>query len=151
MSTHERGPVELDREARGEFLGTGGTGVLSFATAADEPPHSIPVSYGYDPTDETFYFRLSVGPDREKADLLDRGVAFVVYERTDDHWQSVVATGHLEHVEDDAAGTEALAGLDRSHIPMFDVFERPSSQVTFAFYRLVPTRLTGRRESTKRE
>lgn len=151
MSTHERGPVELDREARGEFLGTGGTGVLSFGTTAAEPPHSIPVSYGYDATDETFYFRLAVGPDSEKADLLDRGVSFVVYERTDAHWESVVATGHLEHIEDDAVGTDALAGLDRSHIPMFDVFGRPSSQVSFEFYRLAPAELTGRRESTPHE
>jgi hypothetical protein len=151
MSTDEREQVELDREARAAFLGNGGTGVLSFTTGADESPHSIPVSYGFDATDETFYFRLAVGPDSEKADLLDRGVSFVVYERSADHWESVVATGHLEHVEDEDVGTDALAGLDRSHIPMFDVFGRPSTQVTFEFYRLAPASLTGRREAIVRE
>ena len=151
MPTHESGPVELDREEREAFLGSGGTGVLAFSTEGADPPHSIPVSYGFDATDETFYFRLAVGPDREKVQYLDRGVSFVVHRRADDHWQSVVARGRLEDVDDEAIGTEALAGLGRSHIPMFDVFGRPTREVSFEFFRLVPTDLTGRRESAIQE
>jgi nitroimidazol reductase NimA-like FMN-containing flavoprotein (pyridoxamine 5'-phosphate oxidase superfamily) len=151
MSTRESGAAELDREERADLLGTGGTGVLSFSRGADEPPHSIPVSYGYDAATETFYFRLAVGPDSEKADLLDHGVSLVVHDHDDERWRSVVASGRLEATDDDAVGTEALAGLDRSHIPLFDVFDEPDSKVPFAFYRLVPDSLTGRRESVVRD
>lgn len=98
----------------------------------------------------TFYFRLAVGPDSEKADLLDRGVSLVVHDHDGERWRSVVARGRLEAIDDDAVGTEAMAGLDRSHIPLFDVFGKPGAQVPFEFYRLVPDALTGLRESVAR-
>ena len=151
MSTHESGPVELDREARAAFLGNGGTGVLSFDTPGDQAPHSVPISYGFDETDETFYFRLSVGPDREKTPYVESAASFVVYDREGgDRWRSVLARGRLEAI-DEAVGTEALAGLDHSHIPMFDVFGDSTETVTFDFYRLVPDELTGYVESAVRE
>jgi hypothetical protein len=142
--------VELEGTERDEHLGSGGVGVVSFDTPGEAAPHSIPVSYGYDATDETFYFRLAVPSEGEKTDLVDRPVSFVVHGSADGRWWSVVASGRLEHVEDDAVGTDALAGLDRSHIPLFDVFGRPPSEVPFRFYRLVPDDLTGRAESVPR-
>jgi nitroimidazol reductase NimA-like FMN-containing flavoprotein (pyridoxamine 5'-phosphate oxidase superfamily) len=153
MATPERRnvPERLDREERATLLGTGGTGVISLSTEDDAPPHSIPVSYGFDPAEETFYFQLAVGFESEKSTLLDRGVAFVVYEQVNERWQSIVARGQLEHINDEKIGTEALAGLDRSHIPLFDVFDRPTRKVNFAIYRLIPDQLSGRRETTIRE
>ena len=71
--------VELEAEERDEFLGDGGVGVISFSTGGEEPPHSIPVSYGYDAVETTFYFRLAVGPDSQKGDVGDRSVTFVVH------------------------------------------------------------------------
>ncbi|SEJ11525.1 Pyridoxamine 5'-phosphate oxidase [Halohasta litchfieldiae] len=50
----------MDDAERDSFLEDGGTGVMSLSTTGDERPHSMPVSYGYDPTESTFYFRLAV-------------------------------------------------------------------------------------------
>jgi nitroimidazol reductase NimA-like FMN-containing flavoprotein (pyridoxamine 5'-phosphate oxidase superfamily) len=136
----------MEAAERDEFLGDGGTGVLSLATGED-PPHTVPVSYGYDVTAETFYFRLAAGSDGAKGELADRSVTFVTYEKGAEKWQSVVAKGRLEDVEAEGIETETLAGLDRVEIPLIDLFERPLREVTFEFYRLVPEEFTGRVEA----
>ena len=137
----------MDDAARDAFLGSGGTGVVSFSTTVDDPPHSIPVSYGYDATANTFYFRLAVGPDSEKGEVDGRAVSFVTYRSDEGSWKSVVARGRLESTRDEDIATETLAGLDRVRIPLVDIFGRPPGQVTFEFYRLAPDELTGRKES----
>lgn len=137
----------MTAQERDEFLGTGGTGVLSFARSGDEPPHSVPVSYGYDGSENTFYFRLAVDSDSEKKHLLEDPVTFVVYGRRDDTWRSVVAKGQLEGTTEESAAKESLQGLQRVHIPIVDVFGRPTGDVPFEFFRLVPEEFTSREES----
>lgn len=144
----EPGSTGMDTEERDEFLGTGGTGVLAFASPEDESPHAVPVSYGYDSGQETFYFRLAVSEGSEKGELTGRPVTFVVYGQPEDAWQSVVASGHLEGTTETSVGTDSLEGLERVHIPMVDIFGRPARQVDFEFYRLVPDEFTGRAESS---
>ncbi|WP_276259856.1 pyridoxamine 5'-phosphate oxidase family protein [Haloglomus litoreum] len=139
--------VTMDDEERDAFLGTGGTGVISYAREGDEPPYAVPVSYGYDAAEETFYFRLAVGPGGEKSDLAGRMVTFVTHGETD-RYRSVVATGRLEPTDEDGIGTDAMAGMRRVHIPLHDVFGRATSEMTFEFHRLVPDELTARAEST---
>jgi nitroimidazol reductase NimA-like FMN-containing flavoprotein (pyridoxamine 5'-phosphate oxidase superfamily) len=138
--------IEMDRSTQDERLGTGGTGVLSFSNPERDSPHSVPVSYGYDPDEGVFYFRLAVGPDSEKAALLDRAVTFVVHGESDDGWWSVIARGRLESTTADATALDSLAGLERVDIPLVDVFESPLRVVEFEFCRLDPTAQTGRRE-----
>ena len=135
--------VEMDDEVRDEFVGTGGIGVISLSTSEDDPPYSVPVSYGYDASESTFYFRLAAGPSGSKGELDGRPVAFVTY-GDDDGWKSVVARGRLEDIHDEEITTETLAGLDRVDIPLVDIFNVPLRQVEFEFYRLVPEELTGR-------
>ncbi|WP_254832355.1 pyridoxamine 5'-phosphate oxidase family protein [Haloglomus salinum] len=139
--------VTMDEAERDAFLGAGGTGVISYARATDEPPYAVPVSYGYDAAEETFYFRLAVGPGGEKSDLAGRAVTFVTHGETD-RYRSVVASGRLEPTDEKGIGTDAMEGLRRVHIPLHDVFERPPSEVAFEFHRLVPDELTTRVEST---
>ena len=139
--------VQMTDDERDEFLGRSGTGVLSLSTDGDDPPHSVPVSYGYDPVEQTFYFRLAVGKDGGKANAADRGVTFVTYGERDGGWRSVVASGQLVSTTGVSVAAESLAGLERAEqIPIVDVFGTPTSEVTFEFYRLDPDRLTGRAE-----
>jgi len=139
--------VQMEDDEHDEFLGRSGTGVLSLSTAGDDPPHSVPVSYGYDPVDEVFYFRLAVGGESGKANPTDRGVTFVTYGERDGRWKSVAASGRLVSTTDESLSTESLAGLERTkQIPIVDIFGEPTSQVEFQFYRLDPDRLTGRVE-----
>ena len=140
--------IEMDEHERDEFLGTGGTGVIAFSAPDDGSPHAVPVSYGYDAVEATFYFRLAVGPDSRKGDVEERSVSFVTHGVDEGTWRSVVAEGRLERTTDESIANETLQGLDRVRIPLFDVFDRPAGQVPFEFYRLVPDELTGRKEST---
>ncbi|SEH37013.1 hypothetical protein SAMN05192561_101115 [Halopenitus malekzadehii] len=138
--------IQLGDDERDEFLGTGGTGVLSFSTDAETPPHSIPVSYGYDPVGETFYFRLATGVESRKGDPTDRSVSFVAYGQREDRWNSVVAEGRLVATTDDDVALEALQGLERVHIPFVEIFGTPPETIDFEFYRLDPAELTARTE-----
>lgn len=142
--------VVMDEAERDEFLGDGGVGVLSFGTDTGEagPPHSIPVSYGYDDQEAVFYFRLAVGSESDKPPLEHRAVTFVTYDTVDGDWRSVVASGELEETTDDGIATETLEGLSRVGIPLMDVFGQPTADVQFEFYRLAPAELTGRKESS---
>jgi nitroimidazol reductase NimA-like FMN-containing flavoprotein (pyridoxamine 5'-phosphate oxidase superfamily) len=136
---------EMDADERNAFLGRGGTGVISLAMG-EEAPHSIPVSYGYDATESSFYFRLANEPGSAKGDLPGRTVSFVTY-GNDDGWKSVVATGKLEQTTEESVATESLQGLERVHIPLIDIFGKPPREVAFEFYRLVPDELTTRTET----
>jgi uncharacterized protein len=142
--------VEMEADERDELLGRGGVGVLSFSTPGDDAPHTIPVSYGYDATETTLYFRLTVGADGGKGELRDRAVSFVTY-GDEDGWRSVVVSGRLEGTTEETIATETLEGLDRVEIPLVDVFDRPTRTVSFEFFRLVPGEITGRKESAIRE
>ncbi|MFW5934498.1 MAG: pyridoxamine 5'-phosphate oxidase family protein [Halolamina sp.] len=138
---------EMDEADRDEFLGSGGTGVLSLSTPGDESPYSVPVSYGYDRSTGTFYFRLAIDADSEKGDLDDRPATFVTYDRPADRWQSVVAEGRLESTEKDSIALETLEGLGNVDIQYVDIFDQPLETVSFEFYRLVPERIGARREA----
>ncbi|KYH25924.1 pyridoxamine 5'-phosphate oxidase [Halalkalicoccus paucihalophilus] len=142
--------VEMDAETRDELLGRGGIGVISLSTPDKESPHSIPVSYGYDATETTLYFRLAVGADSGKGELNGRDVSFVTYDRADG-WRSVVANGRLEDVDEESIATETLEGLDRVDIPLVDMFDEPTRTVSFEFFRLVPEEISGRKEADIRE
>lgn len=139
-------PGEMDESERDSFLGRGGTGMLSLSTAGDEPPRAVPVSYGYDAAETTFYFRLAHGDEESQGNLDGRAVAFVTY-GDDDGWRSVVARGRLEDIHREDIATETLDGLSRVDIPLVDIFHAPLREVAFEFYRLVPGELTSRAET----
>ncbi|WP_415380349.1 pyridoxamine 5'-phosphate oxidase family protein [Halosimplex sp. TS25] len=141
--------VEMGEEEVDEFLGNGGTGVLSLSTVGDEPPDAVPVSYGYDPTDRVFYFRVSIGHEDDPRELADRPVTFVAYGSGGDErrWRSVVARGRLKDADEEGSASVILAEMERIDIPLVDVFEEPLRMVSFDFFRLDPEELTGRAES----
>ncbi|NHX35727.1 MULTISPECIES: pyridoxamine 5'-phosphate oxidase family protein [Halolamina] len=140
-------PNEMDEDERDAFLGAGGTGVLSLSTASGESPYAVPVSYGYDRSTGTFYFRLATDADGEKGELDDRRATFVTYGQPEDRWQSVVAEGRLEPTGEESIAIETLEGLGNVELQYVDVFDRPLEAVSFEFYRLVPDRIGARRES----
>jgi nitroimidazol reductase NimA-like FMN-containing flavoprotein (pyridoxamine 5'-phosphate oxidase superfamily) len=140
--------VEMDEEESKEFLERGGTGVLSFSTGAGDPPYSLPVSYGYDEMHGQFYFRLAFPADSAKEELHTNAVSFVTHRETDGGWKSVVATGELEEVSETDYDATALQGMWTVEIPLVEIFERPTKEITFRYFRLVPDQLSGRKETT---
>ncbi|ELZ00699.1 hypothetical protein C482_08758 [Natrialba chahannaoensis JCM 10990] len=138
--------LQLTDDERDEFLGRGGTGVLSFATDSDEPPVSIPVSYGYSEEESVLYFQLSFAPGSRKHDLVDRRVSFVVHDETAAGWRSVVATGQLAELSNEPYESAVVQGMWAIDLPHVDIFEQPREDVTFENYYLDPDRITGRKE-----
>ncbi|WP_256391947.1 pyridoxamine 5'-phosphate oxidase family protein [Natronoarchaeum rubrum] len=138
--------AKLSDDELDEFLDDGGTGVISFSTAADEPPFTVPVSYGYYADERQFYFRLSFPDEGGKAEFLDHPVAFVAHGREDGQWRSAVATGQLEEVSDAPYESMQVQGLWAVRIPRVDIFDRPPEDVPFRDFRLVPDTLDGRKE-----
>lgn len=138
--------LQMPRDELDEFLGDGGTGVLSFTPSASAPPHSVPVSYGYDAETGHFHFRLGEPPGSEKADLFDRPVSFVTYDETEHGWQSVVATGTLEDLSELPYESAALQERWAVSIPTVDIFDEPPEKVEFRPFRLVPDEVSGRKE-----
>ena len=144
----DTGSTAMGEYERDAFLGIGGTGVLSFSESESGYPHSIPVSYGYDAENTTFYFRLAVRSDSDKGDVTDRKVTFVVYGQQNDHWRSVVIKGQPQETTEASIATESLQGLQEVHIPLVDIFGQPVSDVPFEFYQLVPEEISSRKESS---
>ena len=138
--------VQLTERERHEFLGKGGTGVLSFTTPIDEPPASLPVSYGYASDTGDFYFRLSFPPGTTKGDVLENPISFVTYAETSDGWRSVIATGHLEELANLPYESVAVQEMWAIQIPTVDVFDRPRNEIEFHDFRLDPETVTGRKE-----
>ena len=143
--------LQMSEEERNAFLGTGGTGVLSFSTTRDDPPYSLPVSYGYDADTERFHFQLAFPPDSEKKDLFDRPISFVAHGKMDDGWRSVIATGELEELTDQPYDSSAIQERWSITIPLVDIFEEPIDNVRFRQFRLVPDKLGGRKEVGSQE
>ncbi|WP_435157443.1 pyridoxamine 5'-phosphate oxidase family protein [Haladaptatus sp. DFWS20] len=138
--------VQMTEEELSEFLGRGGTGIISFTTEATDPPFTIPVSYGYDADSATFYYRLSFPPESGKEDFIDNPVAFVTYDQVDEKYRSVVATGHLEEVTDMPYNSAAIQRMWSIQIPMVDIFDQPPENISFRHFRLVPDTVAGRKE-----
>lgn len=142
--------VRMSTEERNEFLGRGGTGVISFDTSGDGPPYARPISYGYDAETGYFYFRLAVDPeDTGRAELIDedREISFVTYDETDRGWRSVIATGRLEEITESALDPTVAEAMQRVKIPFVDVYDSHPLLLEFRFFRLTPDEVTGQREA----
>ncbi|WP_254529298.1 pyridoxamine 5'-phosphate oxidase family protein [Natrinema gelatinilyticum] len=142
--------LQMTEEEIGEFLGRGGTGVISFTPEPGDPPVSIPVSYGFNEEEQLFYYQLSFPRGSGKGELIDKPVSFVVFDQIDGMWQSVIATGTLDDLEDMPYESATIQGMWAIQIPRVDIFERPREEVTFRFYSLDPDKLTGRKEVPSR-
>jgi len=142
------GMVRMDDEEIRALLSSHSIGVLGLPS--DGAPSLRPMSYGYDAEDDGFYLRLAFDTDSEKDGVVseNRPVSLVVYDQTDAGWQSVVAAGRLEEVTEAAIDSDVVQAMRRIHIPLVDVFERHPRELTFRFFRLVTTEVSGRKEAT---
>ncbi|WP_336337333.1 pyridoxamine 5'-phosphate oxidase family protein [Haloarcula brevis] len=142
--------IRMSTEERNDFLGNGGTGVISFDSPDDGPPYTRPISYGYDASTGNFYFRLAVeSEDADKSELIDEGreISFVTYDETDRGWRSVVATGRLDEITNSGLDPEVAEAMQQVRIPFVDLYDSHPLTVEFRFFRLSPGRVSGRKET----
>ncbi|MCL9816693.1 pyridoxamine 5'-phosphate oxidase family protein [Natronocalculus amylovorans] len=141
--------VSLSEDELEMFLGTGGTGTLAFGTDRSEPPYAIPVSYGFDSETRQFFFRLAHAPrsDELPSKPTQNPVTFVTFSETPTGWHSAIASGTLTGISEPAVDDVAAEALRRIHIPLVDIYDHPTKEVEFAFFRLDPETLSGRKEA----
>jgi nitroimidazol reductase NimA-like FMN-containing flavoprotein (pyridoxamine 5'-phosphate oxidase superfamily) len=138
----------MDDDEIDTFLRSEGHGILAFA---GEPPYAVPMSYGYDADERVAYVHLSRFDGSEKAArLADSDAVSLVVSRyaRPDRWRSVVVDGSLTRLSDEAArergAVDAFAGSDLASV---DVFNRDLSDISFDWYALEPSSMSGRRST----
>ncbi len=106
------------------------------------------MSYGYDPEECVLYSHMSTFEGSEKQarfeESADMSMVVVRYERPD-RWQSVVVEGTLSRLsDDDVRERNVLDAFTSSELASVDVFTRDLSEVSFDWFALTPTALSGR-------
>lgn len=136
--------TEMAREDVDELLGRHETGVL--ALARDDDPYAIPVSYGYDAGDRTFYMRLVSTPESEKRQFLSSApdARLVVYEEAEPTYRSVVVTGTLQEVPREELTVEDIEQYGEAKRPLFEIWGESRQGLDIKLYRLHPDSISGR-------
>ncbi|WP_458188461.1 pyridoxamine 5'-phosphate oxidase family protein [Haladaptatus sp. NG-WS-4] len=127
-----------------DFLGRGGTGVLSLADEGEA--YAIPVSYGFDASARRFFVRLGFADESEKRTYLDASetARLVVYDEVASGWKSVIASGRIELVTDSDVDVSVVRVLREAELPIRTMFDVPPDDVEFEMYQLVVDDLSGR-------
>jgi nitroimidazol reductase NimA-like FMN-containing flavoprotein (pyridoxamine 5'-phosphate oxidase superfamily) len=136
-----------------DFLAEHESGVLSLAR--DEQPYAIPISYGYDSTERTFYMRLVSTPESEKREFLSSNPAarLVVYDSNadDTEYKSVVASGELERIDPEELTVEQIEQYGSAKRPLFEIWGQERDSLEIQLYRFRPEELNGRLTKVDRE
>lgn len=143
--------TEMSVEETDAFLGANETGVLSLG--GGDKPYSIPISYGYDPSDRSFYVRLVSTPDSEKRQFLvsNPDARLVVYTTEGDTYRSAIATGSLVRIEPDELTVEDIQQYGSAERPLFEIWPKPKGELDIDLYRLDPETVSGRLVEISRE
>ena len=134
------------------FLGANETGVLSLADADD--PYAVPISYGYDAGNRTFYFRLVSTDGSEKRRFLadEPRARFVVYGDDDgEAYRSVVAGGEIREIDPAELSVDQIQQYGEAKRPLFEIWGKGKESLDIRLYELDATELTGRRTEIDRE
>lgn len=125
------------------FLASREAGVL--AMTRDGRVYAVPVSFTYDEQRSFLYFRLGFGPDSQKRSYVESvdAASFVVYDRTDEGWKSVVAEGHLEALSASTLDSTVVEAVERLSIPQPGLHRRADDELEHAIVRLDVEKLSG--------
>jgi nitroimidazol reductase NimA-like FMN-containing flavoprotein (pyridoxamine 5'-phosphate oxidase superfamily) len=136
--------TEMSQSETDALLGRHETGVLSLAR--DDDPYAIPISYGYDVDERTFYLRLVSTPDSEKRKFLSSNpdVRLVVYEEAEPTYRSVVVTGELVEVPRDAMTVEHIEQYGDAKRPLFEIWGESKPELDIKLYELRTDSISGR-------
>ncbi|AHG04289.1 pyridoxamine 5-phosphate oxidase [Halobacterium sp. DL1] len=136
--------TEMTAAETDALLGRHETGVLSLAR--DDDPYSIPISYGYDADDRTFYLRLVSTPESEKRAFLSSSPAarVVVHEEDGRTYRSAVAKGSLEEITTDEMTVEHVEQFGDAKRPLFEVWGESKQDLRIQLYQLDADSVSGR-------
>ncbi|WP_436935112.1 pyridoxamine 5'-phosphate oxidase family protein [Halovenus marina] len=136
-----------------DFLAERESGVLSLAR--DERPYAIPISYGYDSSERTFYMRLVSTPESEKREFLSSNPAarLVVYDSNTQgtEYKSVVASGDLAQIDPDELTIEQIEQYGSAKRPLFEIWGQERDSLDIQLFRFRPDELNGRLTEVDRD
>lgn len=145
--------TEMSTSQIDEFLSTHETGVLSLARG--DEPYSLPISYGYDADEQTFFMRLVSTPESQKRAFLDDepDVRLVVYDENDTGtlYRSVVAAGILEEIDPGEMTVDEIEQYGAARRPLFEIWGEGKEDLDIQLYKFQPTELNGRRTEVDRD
>lgn len=136
--------TELSADATDALLARHETGVL--ALARDDEAYAIPISYGYDADERTFYIRLVSHPGSEKRRFLesDLSARLVVYEESGDEYRSVVCVGTLTKIDREDISIEEIEQYGEAKRPLFEIWGEGRADLDIQLYEFQPDELSGR-------
>ena len=142
-------PTAMSDEEIDAFLESEGYGTLALD---GDSPYAVPMSYGYDTDERALYMHLATFEGSEKGSRLgdSTAVSFVVsrYARPD-QWRSVVIDGTLSPLSyADVRKRDVLEVFASSKLASVDVFSQDSADLSFEWYVLEPSAISGRQSAT---
>lgn len=146
--TSER-TVEMSAAEIDAALEDAGVGILAFDGGS---PYAVPMSFGYDANRRELYLQLGLFDESEKRARVEESpdVSLVVlqYERPD-RWRSVVVDGKLAPLsERELTDRDAAATFANGKLASVDVFSMDPDDVSFSWFRLAPSSMSGRKSAT---
>ncbi|WP_070364238.1 pyridoxamine 5'-phosphate oxidase family protein [Halodesulfurarchaeum formicicum] len=141
-------PVTMSDAEIDAVLDNSSLGILAFD---GESPYAIPMSFGYDTDRRDCYLQLGVFEGSEKLERLQESptVSLVVmqYERPD-RWRSVILTGELSKLSAaEVDSRDVISVFANAKLASVDVFSMDPADVEFAWYRLDPSTMSGRKSN----
>lgn len=144
MSVHLYGS-EMEREDAVDYLQQEGVGTLAFGT--EEGGYALPMSFGYDTSNDTCVFQFAFDEDSEKVSYIEAGnpVTLTVHSRKSvDDWRSVLVRGPLERVPSEERTRASAIFASQAKMASTDVFQKPMQEIDFEWYRINVDEVTGR-------
>lgn len=143
--------TELVGKELDAFLARQETGVLALAN--DDEPYAIPISFGFNSSQQRFFMRLVSTPGSEKRQYLGSSPSsrLVVYDSDGDVYQSAVAYGQLEEISREELTIEHVEQYGETKRPLFEIWGDSRRELEIQLYQLAPTELSGRRAVVERE
>ncbi|MEF8855404.1 MAG: pyridoxamine 5'-phosphate oxidase family protein [Haloarculaceae archaeon] len=135
----------MSEDAVDDLLARREAAVLSLAH--EGMPYSIPISYGYDVDERTFFLRLVSTPESDKRGFLDSSQTcrLVIYEEADPIYRSVVATGDLKGVDPADLLPGDIAQYGNAQRPLFEVWSESKADLDIDLFVMDPEDISGRR------
>jgi nitroimidazol reductase NimA-like FMN-containing flavoprotein (pyridoxamine 5'-phosphate oxidase superfamily) len=135
--------VLSDAEVK-DFVKAGYWAVL--ALAVDDEPYGVPIIYGYDESDNTFYIANGPGKKIEMA-LANRRCTLTIVEVEEfgKRWRSVIVKGNIELIDELPAKLHAFNTLRKQMPESFTPRMRDAAKLAMAkVIRIIPVEVTGK-------
>lgn len=144
-TTEVRSIMSMSDEEVNELMRRSGAGVVALADENDA--YAVPMSFGYDADEGAVYMMMAFAPESKKRRWIrnTETASFVVYEFDgDDEARSVVVTGRIEEVSDDAERGYAALTDNADFTVMHESGTLPED-ADYSVHRLKADELSGRR------